>query len=164
MQQQGGITGRHVLLGLIAFFAIIFAVNGVFLYQALSTHTGVVSNEPYRKGLAYNERIAADQEQQTLGWHVDLAVPEKAGELRLALADPNGRPVPGLVITGRLGRPSTGDLDQTLALEEKTPGTYATNIAALQEGTWVIDLQASEMKSAGEAIVWRLRKRLWQKP
>ena len=164
MQQQGGITGRHVLLGLIAFFAIIFAVNGVFLYQALSTHTGVVSNEPYRKGLAYNERIAADQEQQTLGWHVDLTVPEKAGELRLALADPNGRPVPGLVINGRIGRPSTGDLDQTLALEEKTPGTCGTNIAALHEGTWVIDLQASEMKSAGETVVWRLRKRLWQKP
>ncbi len=53
---------------LIAFFGVIFAVNGYFLYSALSTHTGVVAIEPYRKGLAYNERIAADERQKALGW------------------------------------------------------------------------------------------------
>ncbi len=59
-QVDGALTGRHVLLIFLAFFGSIFAVNGWFLYSALSTHTGVVAVEPYRKGLAYNERIARD--------------------------------------------------------------------------------------------------------
>ena len=46
-QGQGGLTGRHVLYTFIAFFGIIFAVNGVFLYSALKTNTGVVAIEPY---------------------------------------------------------------------------------------------------------------------
>ena len=56
---EGVITGRHVLIGMLVFFGVILGVNGMFLYSALSTYTGVVSDEPYRKGLNYNERIEA---------------------------------------------------------------------------------------------------------
>ena len=38
------------------------------IYQAMSTHTGLVANEPYRKGLHYNDRIDADARQARLGW------------------------------------------------------------------------------------------------
>ena len=55
------LNGRHVLIGLLLFFGTIFAVNGYFMFVALSTYTGVVADEPYRKGLAYNARIAADE-------------------------------------------------------------------------------------------------------
>jgi len=68
-----GLRGRHVLFAFLGFFGVIFAVNGVFLYAALSTHTGVVANEPYRKGLNYNQRIAAFQAQEQLGWAEDDA-------------------------------------------------------------------------------------------
>ena len=33
----------------------VFLVNGAMIYEAISTHTGLVANEPYRKGLAYND-------------------------------------------------------------------------------------------------------------
>jgi nitrogen fixation protein FixH len=161
---QQGITGRHVLLAMIAFFGIVFAVNGVFLYTALSTHTGVVANEPYRKGLAYNERIEADIRQQALGWQADIAVPEKAGDVSVKLIDREGRPLTGLGLSGRIGRPSTGDMDRPLSFKDSGGGTYVAALDALQEGAWVIDLQASELKSSGEDVVWRMRKRLWQKP
>ena len=58
------LDGRHVLMMLFAFFGVIFAVNGYFLFSALSTHTGVVAVEPYRKGLAYNH---ADRRRRTAG-------------------------------------------------------------------------------------------------
>ena len=57
-----------MLVAFIAFFGTIFLVNGTLIYEAISTHTGLVANEPYRKGLAYNERIAADERQARLGW------------------------------------------------------------------------------------------------
>ncbi len=161
---QGGITGRHVLLGMIAFFGVVFAVNGVFLYQALSTHTGIVANEPYRKGLEYNQRIEADERQQALGWTVDLAVPDRAGEVRAVMVDSSKRPVTGLRLVGRVGRPSTSDRDHALEFKEASAGSYVAPVAALEEGAWIVELQASELKSDGETVVWRMRKRVWQKP
>ena len=96
------LDGRHVLFMLLAFFGVIFAVNGFFLVSALRTHTGVVAVEPYRKGLAYNTRIAADARQSDLGWkeHLDI---QSAGLLTLSLTDGSGAVVLSLDL-GR-GRP-----------------------------------------------------------
>ena len=86
------LTGRHVLVVVVLFFGIVFAVNGVLLWKALSTHSGVVAQEPYRKGLAYNTRIAADARQAALGWSALLDV-EAKGLVALTLVDATGRPV-----------------------------------------------------------------------
>ena len=69
-----GLQGHHVLVAFIAFFGTIFLVNGALIYEAISTHTGLVANEPYRKGLAYNERIGADERQARLNWTETLQV------------------------------------------------------------------------------------------
>lgn len=159
------ITGRHVLFGMIAFFGVVFAVNGVFLYTSLSTYTGVVSNEPYRKGLAYNERIAAEKAQQELGWATDVTLAGTGDELDIVINDHNGNPVGGLVIEGRLGRPSTDAMDVELSVKESAPGRYRASFATLAPGAWQVDLIAKELTSAGDKIVWRARKRVrWQNP
>ena len=41
-----------MLWAFLAFFGTVFAVNGAMIYAAVSTYTGLVANEPYRKGLA----------------------------------------------------------------------------------------------------------------
>ena len=69
-----GLQGHHVLVVFLAFFAAVFVANGAMIYQALSTHTGLVANEPYRKGLHYNERIAADARQSAAGLGETLEV------------------------------------------------------------------------------------------
>ena len=43
------IRGRHVLIGFLVFFGLIFLVNGVFLYSALTTFGGGEKGSPYRK-------------------------------------------------------------------------------------------------------------------
>lgn len=161
---ERAITGRHVLYGLIAFFGLIFAVNGVFLYQALSTHTGVVANEPYRKGLAYNDRIAADLVQTGSGWTDGIALSEGADRLEFKLTDRDSRPVTGLAVTARIGRPSTVAHDRQYDLRETAPGRYAASFDRLDTGTWQADIEARQLKSSGEETVWRSRKRLWLKP
>lgn len=160
----GGIQGWHVLAGMVAFFGVIFAVNGFFLASALSTHTGIVSKQPYRKGLDYNRRIAADARQQKLGWRHDIALAPDRRSVAVTLADRNGRPVTGLHVEGFIGRPSTEQHDVRVALREVTPGRYTADIAALAPGNWLIQFAAQRATSAGTETAYRLRKRLWLKP
>lgn len=161
---KGEITGRHVLWGMIAFFGVIFAVNGWFLYSALSTHTGVVAVEPYRKGLAYNDRIAADERQHALGWTSSVSLDVAAGKLDVALADRTGAPLGGLDLRGMIGRPSTVEHDAKLEFREAAPGRYEARLAGIEAGTWLLQLEAAHLTSAGEEILWRHRQRLWAKP
>ena len=160
----GGIRGIHVLAAIVAFFGVVFAVNGVFLYQALSTHTGVVSKQPYRKGLGYNERIAADQRQARLGWAPAIRFERTTGRLVVAIGDGNGSPVAGLAIAGLLGRPATAQYDAKLALRETQAGRYEAAVGDLGNGIWLVQLEAGRGRPDGSTeVVYRLRKRLWIK-
>ena len=53
------LTGAHVLAGLFAFFGVMLAANGVFVYVATTTFSGLSTDDAYRKGLSYNETIRA---------------------------------------------------------------------------------------------------------
>jgi nitrogen fixation protein FixH len=156
---SGELQGRHVLLGLILFFAAVLAVNGVFLYSALSTYTGVVAQEPYRKGLHYNQRIAKDEQQKRIGWSEEVALSRDTGQLLVELKDRSGEGVSSLVLVGVFGRPATDRDDKPLAFEELGPGRYATHIGKPASGTWLLSLEAK--RGADERIVYRSRRRLW---
>jgi len=162
--ESSGLTGRHVLWSLIAFFGLIFAVNGYFLYAALSTYSGVVANEPYRKGLEYNQRIAADARQHELGWTESLDIAATRDTLLLDLKDKNGLPVVGLkTVKAAVGRPSTNKHDVIVELDETAPGHYTAAIPKLADGEWVVSVNA--VMPANAAIdVYRLRKRIGLKP
>jgi nitrogen fixation protein FixH len=157
----GQIDGRHVLVGFLVFFACVFAVNGYFIVRAVSTHTGVVSQEPYRKGLAYNDRIAADERQTALGWRETMTLP-RDGRLMLNLADREDKPVSALRISATVGRPSTVSHDRTVNLPETADGQYTADIGSLDDGNWVVTIEAWRADEREPAF--RLRRRLWLKP
>ena len=156
-----GIQGRHVLFACLGFFGVVFAVNGLFLYSALSTYTGVVAQEPYRKGLHYNDRIAAGARQDQLGWHHDVAMVRDA--LTVALRTADGKPVSGLRIKGTLGRPSTNRHDIELLFSETAPGTYTAPLQSIEPGAWLAGFEAVWPYSEPREPVYRARKRLWLK-
>jgi len=155
------VNGRDVLAVFLTFFAAIFAVNGALIYAALSTHTGLVTNEPYRKGLAYNERILADERQAQLGWSERLEL-GRDGHLMLALAERHSRPVSGLRIQGVLGRATTNRHDIYLAFSETAPGQYEAQGPEIAAGSWLISLEVRT--GEGAQPIYRLRRRLWLKP
>jgi len=160
--RRDGLQGRHVLAAFLAFFAAVFVANGAMIYSALSTHTGLVANEPYRKGLHYNERIAADVRQAQLGWTETIEV-GRDGCVNLTLAHAGGRPVSSQKVVGVLGRPSTNRHDLQLSLSEVAPGRYEAQLPPLAEGNWIITLEAFADRGAAEPI-YRVRRRLWLKP
>ncbi len=165
-QQRQGLTGRHVLAHMVGLFGIVFAVNGYMLFKALSTHSGLVANEPYRKGLEYNRRIAADERQAALGWTSDATLDDK-GTVTVTIADPTGQPVSRIALEGRLGRPSSNRADVPLIFKEVAAGRYRADAGAISAGTWQLDVairpEAATTASAGEPI-YRFRRRLWVKP
>jgi nitrogen fixation protein FixH len=150
-----------VLATFLAFFAAVFLMNGVLIWRALSTNAGIVASEPYRKGLHYNERIAAAERQAALGWKERLDVAQ-SGSVALVLTDRAGQPVAGLKVDTVLGRPATDREDIRLALREAAPGRYEATTAALGAGNWLVALEA-RTADAGEPV-YRLRRRLWFTP
>jgi nitrogen fixation protein FixH len=159
--RREGLRGSHVLGAFLGFFAAIFLVNGTMIYSAVSTYSGLVANEPYRKGLKYNERIAADEQQARLRW-AEMVEVDRGGYVRMALAEEDGRPVRGMKIAGVLGRPSTNRHDIALQLVETRPGHYETSLSPLAEGNWLIALEVRAHVTADP--IYRIRRRLWLKP
>jgi nitrogen fixation protein FixH len=156
-----GLHGSHVLGICVGFFAAVFIVNGAMIYLAITTNSGLSANEPYRKGLNYNERIAAGDRQARLGWTEALEV-TRDGRVRLWLTEADGRPVRGIKIVGLLGRPATNRYDIPLKLVEASPGHYEARTTVLPEGGWLLSLEARELEAADP--VYRMRRRLWLKP
>lgn len=161
LTRQGKMDGRHALAIFVAFFGVVFATNFYFVYRAVSTHTGVVANEPYRKGLNYNERIEAGVRQASLGWTEDIALSSGGERLEVSMKDSAGMPVAGLSISAVIGRPATSSGEVSLALVEVSPGRYEGDIALEAAGAYIASVEAAR-SSTGEAnIVYRARKRLW---
>jgi nitrogen fixation protein FixH len=157
-------TGRMALAAFIIFFGIVFAVNGVMLTMALRTHSGVVANEPYRKGLKYNERIAADEQQSVLGWSSSVSVSGDARRLVVEIADRDGRAVDGVKAVAVLGRPSTMRNELRLDLAPVGAGRYEAALPTLEPGAYVASLDVAAARGGREEIVYRARRRLWLKP
>jgi len=159
------LTGRHVLLGLVGFFGIIFAVNGIMVYQAESTFGGLDTDDPYRKGLNYNQRVAAAEAQAKLGWSDKLAYVPQTRRIRVSLTDPAGGAISGLAVTAHVERPATNRFDRELTLEQTGPGTYEVSAADLDAGWWTVDLTARRAAAGPEdATLYESRRRLWIKP
>ncbi len=140
------ITGRHVLFAVVGFFLLVTSVNGLMIYKALTTFGGVETPDAYRKGLAYNERIAAEEAQAGLGWHDELTYAAADRALTLALKDRDGRPVSGASVTATVGRSATDTFDQTVTMTESSAGLYRAPVS-LAPGTWIVDATASRKAS-----------------
>jgi len=149
------LTGRHVLFGTLAFFGIVIAANLAFVWLALDTFSGTVSDYAYQEGLAWNQRLAAAEEQQARGWTGELALAAEGLELRLT--DGAGAPVGGLALVAALSRPATRAYDRSLPLREIAPGRYVAAVA-LEPGNWLAVVEGSD--AAGRAF--RTEARLWR--
>lgn len=159
--KQFVITGKHVLFGMIAFFGIIIAVNIVMIRLALSTHTGIVAENSYRKGLKYNEEIAASEKQAALGWRDEIKLANSGDRISIDIRDKDGNAVRGLTITAVLGRPANAKDDIKLSLVETPQGEYEATVPVREAGTYFAAIEAAR---AEDGVVYRAKERLWLKP
>lgn len=146
--------GRQVLMLLVAFFGVILAVNGAFLFFALRTHPGLDTADAYRKGLSYNATIAAAEAERVRGWTGSANL--DGGVLTVRLADKDGRAVAPTAVEATLRRPARADLDRTLRLEARGAGVYAAPADPPLAGLWAIVVRAER----GDGSVFAFEQRL----
>ena len=105
-------TGRKVLLMIVGFFAVIFAVNGLMMKLAIQTPPGTEVDSAYSASLAYENEIAAAHDQDARGWKVDAHIQRRTGsgaELRVEVRDSGGVPVSAEISGVGLSVPPIGE-------------------------------------------------------
>ena len=135
------LTGRHVFAMIVAFFLVIFAVNGVFVYVSLQSHPGVTSDDAYRKGLDHNRTLDHADRQNARGWTARVAAVD--GRVKVRLADRTGAALTGLAVRGQARRPVHDRSDTELTLSETAPGQYNAVGTKLSPGRWELVLTAA---------------------
>ncbi len=158
---MGPINGRHVLFGLLGFFGVMFAVNGVFVYVATTTFSGTSTEDAYVRGLRYNESIETHRAIEATGWRHAATI--EGSQVVLTVRQADGRPVSRLVIEGRIGRPATQALDLGITFDADGDGRYVAETGGLAHGQW--QLSATVHPGAGYSLpTYEMTTRLWSKP
>jgi nitrogen fixation protein FixH len=144
------LTGRAVLLSLVAFFAVVFAVNGVLVKAATSTFGGVEVQSSYKAGLMFETEVARARAQDDLRWRVDGHVARNAAGdavLDVSVRDAQGKPVPGIVAEARLAHPANERLDRDIDLRPAGAGNFRGQVQA-QAGRWdlIVDVFRGEQR------------------
>ncbi|MCI5060029.1 MAG: FixH family protein [Alphaproteobacteria bacterium] len=134
--------GGWVFLSFVGFFAVIIVVNAIFITMALGTHSGVVTQKPYDKGLAFDEVLDAAKMQPDIWQKASF----DNGVLRWELKDEDGMPLRADV-TARLIWPVKEGYDFELVMSRKNAGIYEERLNLPFKGQWQVQLVAKWQKS-----------------
>jgi nitrogen fixation protein FixH len=139
------ITGRFVLIAVIAFFAVVIGVNVVMMRLAIATLPGTEVDSAYSAGLAYQREISAAQQQATRQWKVDAHIergPDGTAKLNVLAKAQDGAPLIGLSVSGRLERPTDRRADQVFEVVEEGEGSYRGSARGVVPGQWDLVIEA----------------------
>ena len=137
-KQTRVLTGRAVLLWLLAFFAVVFAINAVMVRAAISTFGGVETASSYQAGRQFEHEVAVADRQDALHWQVrGTLARDKAGEAALDViaSDAQGAPLRGLTADARLAHPADERLDRAIPVHAVAAGIFH-GVAAAPAGQW----------------------------
>jgi nitrogen fixation protein FixH len=153
------LTGRTVLVCLLAFFGIVIGVNGVALKLAIDTLPGTDVDSAYRASLAYNAEIEAAAAQSARGWsvvgHVERE-PDGHAAVKVEARDAGNAPLTGFTFSARLSRPTDKRADRATFLHERESGTYLGTLSDLAPGQWDLVIAAER----GDERVFLSRNRV----
>lgn len=142
----------------VALFGVVLAANGIMLYIAMSSFTGLQTEGHYRKGLEYNRVLDAARAQDALGWTVSTSFEpagDGGGKLVARATDRDGAPLTGARATARLLRPTQSGYDVDVTLDPRGDGVYDTNIRLPLTGQWEVRIRIGH-----DANVYRIAERI----
>jgi nitrogen fixation protein FixH len=128
---------------------VVVAVNGVMATLAIGTFPGLETQEHYRKGLAYNQTLAAVKAQELRGWQMDLAFAaepvvdgRRSGDLAVTFVGKDGRPLENLEVEAVLRRPTREGFDVAVELDHRGSGVYRGAVSLPLPGQWEAHVHA----------------------
>ncbi len=131
------LNGWMVLLYLFGFFGVIFAVNGVMIYEALSTLSGLDTDSAYQAGRMFEHEVTMAKAQEARHWHVDASVKPLGDGARVDIVarDASGAPIGSLEAAAVLERPTDRRLDRTVTVAEEETGHVHGSVDVIS-GQW----------------------------
>lgn len=150
-------TGDRWIPGcFIAFFVCLAIWEAVLIRTALTTFNGVVAEDAYIKGRAYDEILAQNRRQRELGWTVnalfDQAGPT-SGVLRVKAHNADGAPLSGVKVFGELDRYDGEIRTASLDFDRVGPGRFEAQVATPAPGRWTAEIKLRQGEDA-----YRLRE------
>ncbi len=152
------VTGRTVLVWLVAFFAIVAAVNVMMVRAAVSTYGGLETESSYQAGLAFAREAADARAQDALHWRIDAKlspVRDGAADVVIDARDAQGQPLAGLAATARLVHPADQRDDHVVSLRRTGRGEFR-GVTAAAAGQWDLVIELAR----GDQRVFRSRNRI----
>lgn len=134
----------------ILFFLVIAATDAVMVTLAVRTHTGVVTENAYEKGLAYNALLKEAQDQESLGIH-HKSVYEN-GTLSWRLTDADGQPVENAEVTVMFYRAARAGSDFGANMTDDGDGVYTLTPSLPAKGEWTARMKAVWKDKDGQEI------------
>lgn len=152
-------TGRHILIALLATFAVVGGVNLYFVVIAERTYPGQDVAHPYLQGLEYNDTLKARAAQKALGWRAIIGATFADGKaiVTVTLHDKNGAPVSGEALKGLLRHPANEEHDHVIAFHAQGGGVYTGRVANVRAGRWDVIVSRKTKKEAP----FEASRRIW---
>ncbi len=119
---------------------VVILVNAVMITLAVGTFPGIQTQDYYRKGLAYNETLAAAKSQKALGWKIETGI--NGGVVSATFTDRDGHPIQDLLVEAFLIRPTHEGHDVAVILKTEGNGRYTAPVAVPLPGQWTLRVHA----------------------
>jgi nitrogen fixation protein FixH len=155
---KAGVKGIHVLWMLLGFFAMIIAVNAVFITMAVRSHPGEQVKNSYVLGLEYNKELARQDKQRTLGWTLQAGQADDGVTFLVQLRDAAGGALSGMDVAVRLHVAGVRNENEKVWLVERGPGEYA--MAAGVEAPAKVEAIIEVSRERDGPVVFEARKAL----
>jgi len=117
-------------------FGVVTAVNAVMIWFAVSTFSGLDRDEPYLRGIGYNEVLAEADRQDALGWRAELAATDD--RLAVDVVNAGAMPLSGAIVHAHVTRPVDAALDFSTDLAPVSPGRYVALVDWPAQGLWEV--------------------------
>jgi nitrogen fixation protein FixH len=127
----------------VAGFAVVVAVNGIMIWLAIGSFSGLYTPGAREQGLHYNDVVAEQKERDALGWKVDASWNAGAQRVEVALRHADGSSLSGANIEAALVRPAEKRAPVPVAMRETGNGHYAGDVALPARGNWDLEIEVA---------------------
>ena len=134
-------TGWHMAGIMVAFFAVVIAVNFLMASYAVGTFGGTVVDNSYVASQHFNTWLAEARAQQALGWSVSASA-DKDRRVRIAPTGPHG-PLTAATVTATAAHPLGRVPARPLVFRRGQDGGFvATQV--LPAGRWLLHVEVRD--------------------
>ncbi len=141
---KGPFKAWHALLWFAGFFGFMFAVNGIFLWTAITTFPGEDVEKSYLTGLNYNDEIDRRSRQMEAGWVTAIGITGtgEARELTIRLTTREQDVLFASEVVAEIRHPADRTHDRVITLSPALDADYTAPIGDFAPGLWTVVVTA----------------------